>query len=107
MFRFLFPAVLTPLLLAVPASAETAVVGHAYDKVVDVKVLPGQFTITGLVAGDGAPTTLTYPIRAGDPVKRCSRFVTLAMSQPAKYQFATIAVSSKPEFDCKLTPRAS
>jgi hypothetical protein len=93
------------MLAAVPASAPTATEGHVYDKVEAIEVQPGEVHDHGDPRRPARVHEADVPIQAGDAVGRCSRFVTLAISQPGKYRFATIAVSAKPTFDGKLTAR--
>ena len=113
MSRFPLSAVLAfPLLLlsTAPASADEASVGHVYDTVDRVESGPDRITITGIIAGQSAPTTLTYFVDAhgaGDPAGRCDRYALLAMSRPGKYQFGTVLFGTfgLTTFTCSLATR--
>jgi type IV secretory pathway VirB2 component (pilin) len=102
----------TSLVSPTPASADFPDVGQVYDTVDAVQSGPfdKSITITGVIVGQSTATTSTYQLRfsstpSEDVAARCDRFALLAMAKPGKYQFATIAVSARPEFDCKLTTR--
>lgn len=97
------------LVSSTPAIADFPFDGQVYDTVDAVQSDAAFITITGIVVGQSTATTSTYRIRSlindGASAARCDRFALLAMAKPGKYQFATVMVSSFPEFDCKLTVR--
>jgi hypothetical protein len=86
----------------------------AYDTVDAIKVVDTRIFVTGIIAGQGAPTTTKYEIRTAgvssgaaiDVAARCDRLALLAMSKPGKFQFGLVDESSFGEqFSCKLIVR--
>jgi len=93
-------------------SSRLAAADTAYDTVDAAEERPfASIIITGIVAGQGTPTTTTYSL-AGvsstsgiDPAARCDRMVLLAMSKPGKFQLVMVPVPGVSGFDCKLVVR--
>ncbi len=76
-----------------------------YDTVDAVGVRGNVITVTGIISGQGAPTTTTYSTSGGDPTAaRCDRLALLAMSKPGKFQFAVV-VEFLEDVSCKLIVR--
>ena len=84
-----------------------------YDTVDAVEVLSDQIKVTGIISGQGVPSTTRYSIvgSSSSPsevaASRCDRLALLAMSRPGKFQFALVeelSISS-PKFGCKLIVR--
>lgn len=103
--------VLIVLSLGTPAlaAADTvASVGAIYDTVDAIEASENRITVTGIIAGQSAPSTLVYIIRdfgsSTVAASRCDRLALLAMSKPGKFQFATVLVGD-PFFSCKLIVR--
>jgi hypothetical protein len=97
---------LTP---AAVAMADFPPTGQVYDTVDAIQSSPSLITVTGIVAGQSAPTTSSYVVATGgvgDPIARCDRFALLAISKPGKFRFATVSSASGNHFDCQLITRA-
>lgn len=92
-----------------PAAADTY--SAVYDTVDAIEVSGNfnQITITGIIAGQGAPSTLIYNLYVSgsstDAPARCDRLALLAMSKPGKFQFAMNYVSGDGRYTCKLIVR--
>jgi hypothetical protein len=111
MIRTLLAIVTTILVPSSPAFADDATVPAVYDTVDAVEVYGGFIVVTGIISGQGGPTTLRYGVfdqssTAGTGAARCDRLALLAMSKPGKFQFATVrVVSGIAGFSCKLIIR--
>lgn len=102
------------LLSSQPASAAFGDV-TLYDTVDAIKVLDTRITVTGILAGQTAPTTATYNIQSTSSssggaidvaASRCDRLALLAMSKPGKFQFGVVDESgSGSRVSCKLIVR--
>ena len=82
-----------------------------YDTIDAVEVLGAQIRVTGIIAGQAAPSTALYTIiNSGSTdvaASRCDRLALLAMSRPGKFQFAMVEELTTPiRFGCKLIVRA-
>jgi hypothetical protein len=100
--------VVVSALLAAPISASAAVVANeaaVYDTVDAIEVNGNRITITGIVAGQSAPSELNYGVGSEEVASRCDRLALLAMSKPGKFRFATARASSFSGFACKLMLR--
>lgn len=76
-----------------------------YDTVDAVETLGSQMTVTGIIAGQGAPSTTRYRVGTTEEgAARCDRLALLAMSKPGKFQFALVEFSFSP-FACRLIVR--
>lgn len=62
-------------------------------------------TVTGIISGDGSPSTRTYGLLFSTPdiSSRCERFALLAISKPGKFEFAIVNHGSY--FTCKIIAR--
>lgn len=112
--------VVTRLVVAVPiigalflqpvpaAAAPLPGISAVYDSVDAVEVSGSQITVTGIVAGDPAPTERIYTIsdfsQQTGAAARCDRLALLAMTKPGKFQFATVRGQFS-SFSCKLIVR--
>jgi hypothetical protein len=88
-----------------------------YDTVDAIEVLADQIKVTGIISGQGAPSTTLFRIVSSPPssttggstdvaASRCDRLALLAMSKPGKYQFAIVqAADFGARFSCKLIVR--
>jgi len=108
----LYLVALAVIVLARP-SAAFAADGDvtAYDTVdaLQVIALDTVIQVTGIIAGQSAPTTTSYRVGTSSGPSagaRCDRLALLAMSKPGKWQFAVIDVESGILFECRLTLRA-
>ncbi|HEY0987478.1 MAG TPA: hypothetical protein VGD80_10525 [Kofleriaceae bacterium] len=86
----------------------------AYDTVDAIEVQASTITVTGIIAGQGAPSTTRYSILSTGSstssstdvgAARCDRLALLAMSKPGKFQFAVIDLGFSSRFSCKLIAR--
>ena len=99
-----------------PASAATGDT-TTYDTVDAIEVFADQIKVTGIISGQGAPSTRMYRIvssstdgSSGGPTdvaaSRCDRLALLAISKPGKFQFAVVQiVDFSPRYSCKLIVR--
>lgn len=70
-----------------------------------VEVVSSVITVTGIISGQGAPTTTTYTVLGGtESAARCDRLALLAMAKPGKFQFAVVTQFGD-EVSCKLIVR--
>jgi hypothetical protein len=85
-----------------------------YDTVDAVEVFGSRITVTGIIAGQSAPSEFIYVIFDGSSsgstpggANRCDRLALLAMAKPGKYQFATLIVPDTfgSFYSCKLIVR--
>ena len=88
-----------------------------YDTVDAIEVQADQIKVTGIISGQGDPTTRLYKIvssptavSGAEPTdvaaSRCDRLALLAMSKPGKFQFAVVQiVDFSPRYSCKLIVR--
>jgi hypothetical protein len=81
-----------------------------YDTVDAVEVLADQIKVTGIISGQGAPSTTLYGIVGSGSTdvaaSRCDRLALLAMSKPGKFRFALVEeLTSSRRFGCKLIVR--
>jgi hypothetical protein len=67
-----------------PFAAHAVETTYVFDSVSAVRESNSNFSITGILAGDSTPTTLTTPTSAF-PTERCDRRINLALSQPGTY----------------------
>jgi|SRR6185503_10679451 len=96
-----------------PAGAAVGDIVVAYDTVDAVEAVANQISITGIVAGESAPSRRTFTILgtsiSSSPqdvaASRCDRFALLAMTKPGKFQFAIVDVGLSARFGCKLIVR--
>ena len=97
-----------------PAAADTYAYSSAVYDTVDAIEVRGLnwITVTGIIAGQGAPSTLTYQLEGGsyagtDAAARCDRLALLAMSKPGKFQLVMKYgyLSGLDAFSCKLIVR--
>ena len=87
-----------------PAMAATSGT-TAYDTIDAVEVVDTFITVTGIISGQGAPTTTTYVVVGGtESAARCDRLALLALTKPGKYQFAVVPQGID-VFSCKLIVR--
>ena len=86
----------------------------AYDAVDAIEVQGSTIAVTGIVAGQGAPSTTRYIINSSSGTgtgftdvgaSRCDRLALLAMSKPGKFQFAVVDLGFSSRFSCKLILR--
>jgi hypothetical protein len=89
----------------------------AYDTVDAIEVFGPQIRVTGIISGQGSPTTAQYTVLGSrtasndsEPTdvaaSRCDRLALLAMSKPGKFQFAVFVRSiTPPGVSCKLIVR--
>src|SRR5262245_43775393 len=77
-----------------------------YETVDAFEVSSKNITVTGIIAGAGAPTTTQYTVLT-DVVaaSRCDRLALLAMSRPGKFQFVVVSFGFS-GVACKLVARA-
>lgn len=84
-----------------------------YDTVDAVEVLSNRITVTGIISGQGTPSTSQYTILSSSSsngptdvaASRCDRLALLAMSKPGKFQFAVTFIGSS-SYSCTLLVRA-
>ena len=76
-----------------------------YDTIDAIEVVASQITITGIVTGQGSPSTTAYTIAVSDvDAARCDRLALLAASKPGKFQLAMLEQVFN-RFACKLIVR--
>jgi hypothetical protein len=86
---------------AMAATSDTT----TYDTIDAVEVVGSVITVTGIISGQGAPTTTTYTVLGGtESAARCDRLALLAMAKPGKFQFAVVTQLGD-EVSCKLIVR--
>ena len=92
-------------ILAAPRPAAAAIT-HVFDTVDAVEISGTAINVTGILAGQTAPTTVMFEFYDAGRVQRCERLAVLAMSKPGKYQFG-IGGPSGPNLtpSCKLALR--
>src|SRR5687768_15681500 len=76
----------------------------AYDTVDAIEVTSNDIVVTGIIAGQGAPSTTRYDFFTEVGASRCDRLALLAMSKPGKFQFAVVELDFE-RFSCKLILR--
>jgi len=85
-----------------------------YDTVDAVEVLADRISVTGIISGQGTPSTREYTIFSSSSTtgatdvaaSRCDRLALLAMSKPGKFQFAVTLLTGTGAFSCTLIVRA-
>jgi hypothetical protein len=78
----------------------------SYATIDAIEVVASNITVTGIISGQGTPTTTTYPVTGGtESAARCDRLALLAMAKPGKYQFAVVDQGLGGEVSCKLIVR--
>lgn len=86
-----------------------------YDTVDAVEVVANRITVTGIISGQGTPSTNSYSILSSSSpntgadvaASRCDRLALLAMSKPGKFQFAVtfIGTGGSGNYSCTLIVR--
>jgi len=84
-----------------------------YDIVDAVEVQGNRINITGIIAGESAPSEFSYAIFDGsasgttpEGANRCDRLALLTIAKPGKYQFAiTRTPNLSSRMSCKLIVR--
>ena len=94
------------------AAATFATSSAVYDTIDAIEVTgSSSLDITGIISGQGSPSTLSYSINSlgsagGEAPFRCERLALLAMSKPGKFQLAmNFFLGLGDGFTCKLIVR--
>jgi hypothetical protein len=107
MIRHLITCIAIAALAMIAPESARAAPGDvtAYDTVDAIEAIGNDIIVTGIIAGQGAPTTTQYNIFQTEvTASRCDRFALLAMSKPGKFRFAVIE-GAFDRFSCKLILR--
>jgi hypothetical protein len=77
----------------------------AYATVDAIEAIGNDIFVTGIIAGQGAPSTTRYDVFETEvTASRCDRMALLAMSKPGKFQFVMVEHEFQ-RFACKLILR--
>jgi hypothetical protein len=95
-YRFAFCLALVALTVVLPRPTSATRISTTTFDTVDAVELNNDsngvvnLVITGILAGQGSPVTLTFPfsVSSGASAMQCERIAIVAMAKAGKYQFA-------------------
>jgi hypothetical protein len=108
MVRHLVCCLTIAVLMTVSVRSAEAADETAYDTVDQMEFISTQFTLTGIIQGQSAPSVTSYFVFGGtdalEKVSQCQRIVMLVMSKPGKFRLTMLSVSGN-FAGCRLTVR--